>query len=128
MPDLKLRQRRLDRTAVNPLAGFGFIRLIQLGQVLGNAFIQLLLLVFEPLQARMAPRGRNSLELAAINRHQITRDQTCRSAKLDEGPARRDKSGFVVFTEIGDGLEIGPESIDQPHHFDIALALGFEAP
>ncbi|MNP79511.1 hypothetical protein D3C76_1773740 [compost metagenome] len=55
MPDLKLRQRRLDRTAVNLLAGFGFIRLVQLGQILGDALLQLLLLMLEPLQIRMTP-------------------------------------------------------------------------
>ncbi|MNM68639.1 hypothetical protein D3C81_802030 [compost metagenome] len=128
MPDFKLRQSRLDRTAINHLIGFGFIRLIQLSQVLGNAFIQLLLLVLEPLQIHMTPRGSNRLKLAAIDGHQLACDETHRAAKLDEGTTGRDKGCFVVFAKVSDGLEVGLEPVDQPHHFDVALALGFEPP
>ncbi|MCY1244023.1 hypothetical protein D9M72_570730 [compost metagenome] len=55
MPDFKLRQSRPDRTAVNLFAGFGFICLVQLGQIVGDALLQLLLLMLEPLQIRMTP-------------------------------------------------------------------------
>ncbi|MNF61640.1 hypothetical protein D3C84_432920 [compost metagenome] len=59
---------------------------------------------------------------------QVACDQTRHAAKPNEGTTRRHKGEFVVFTKVGDGLEIGFESVDQPHHFDIALTLGFKAP
>ncbi len=49
MSDLKLRQSSLYRIAVNLFACFGFLRFIQLGQILSDALFQLLLLVLEPL-------------------------------------------------------------------------------
>ncbi len=128
VPDFKLHQSSPDRPAINHLIGFGFISFIQLGQILGNAFIQLLLLVLEPLQTHMTPRGSNRLKLAAIDGHQLTGYQTGGSAELDEGTARRHKGRFVVFAKVGDGLEVGFEPVDQPHHFDVALTLGFEPP
>jgi hypothetical protein len=55
MPNFKLRQSRLDCIAVNLLAGFGFICIVQLGQIVGDALLQLLLLMWEPLQIHMTP-------------------------------------------------------------------------
>lgn len=74
----------------------------------------------------MPPRRGLRLKLADINGHQITCNQTGCAAKPDEGTARRHKSEFVVFTKVGDGLEVRFEPVDQPHHFDVALTLGFE--
>jgi len=92
---------------------------------LSDASIQLLLLVLEPFQIHMTPRGSNRLKLAAIDGHQLASDKTHLSAKLNEGTTGRDKGGFVVFAKIGDGLEVGFKPVDQPHHFDVALALSF---
>ena len=50
------------------------------------------------------------------------------AAKLHEGAVRRNKGGFVVLAKIGNGLEVGFEPVDQPNHFDVALALSFEPP
>jgi len=36
------------------------------------------------------------------------------------------KAGLLFFAKVGDGLEVGLEPVDQPHHFDVALALRFE--
>jgi hypothetical protein len=76
----------------------------------------------------MAPRGRHRLKLAAVDGRQLTGDQTGCAAKPDERTARRHKGEFVVFAKVGDGLEVGFESVDQSHHFDVALTLGFEPP
>jgi hypothetical protein len=36
VPDFKLCQSSLDRTAINHLIGFGFVSLVQLRQILGK--------------------------------------------------------------------------------------------
>jgi hypothetical protein len=55
-------------------------------------------------------------------------DQTRHATTPDEGAARRHKGEFVVFANVGDGLEAGFEPVDQPHHFDVVLALRLETP
>ncbi|MNE18383.1 hypothetical protein D3C80_1114170 [compost metagenome] len=128
LPNFKLRQRCFDRAAINHLSLLGLVSLIQFGQILSDALIQLLFLTLELLEVHMAPRGSDRLKLAAIDGHQLACDQPGGAAKPDEGPARRHKGRLVVFAKVSDGLEVGLESVDQPHHFDVALALGFEPP
>ncbi|MNT04820.1 hypothetical protein D3C72_1394130 [compost metagenome] len=128
LPNFKLRQCCFDRAAINHLSLLGLVSLIQFGQILSDALIQLFFLVLEPLQIHMTPRGSNRLKLAAIDGHQLACDETHRAAKLDEGTTGRDKGCFVVFAKVSDGLEVGLEAVDQPHHFDVALALGFKTP
>ncbi len=68
---------------------------------------------FKFTSRHVTPGRGDRLKLAAINGYQLTCYQPGSAAKLDESAARRDESGFVVLTEISDGLEIGLESIDR---------------
>jgi len=36
----------------------------------------------------------------------------CRTAELNESTAGRDEGGFVVLAKVGDGLEVGLESVE----------------
>jgi hypothetical protein len=52
------------------------------------------------------------LKLAAVDGYQLICDQACRTAELNESTAGRDEGGFVVLAKVGDGLEVGLESVE----------------
>jgi hypothetical protein len=58
----------------------------------------------------------------------LSADQSGFGAKADElsaGPPQRRR---IAAAELGNGLVIGRESVQQPHHFDVALALALQTP
>jgi hypothetical protein len=117
---------RFDRATIHRFTGLGFIGLIQLRQVAGNALVQFFLLALELFQVQVAACGGYRLELTAIDGHPLARDQSHFAAELYEGSTGSSERLAIVLAVIGNGLEVRLESIEQPHDFDIALAFGFE--
>src|SRR6202035_5008725 len=66
-------------------------------------------------------------ELAAIDRDDRLREQVQLTAQHDELAAYSADGRAVVLAEIGDRLEVRHQSAGQPHEFDIALGLTFQA-
>lgn len=128
MSALQVLQRSLDRTAINPFSRLTAVSLVQLCQITAYLRFQLGLLALEFRPAQMLALRRYHLKLAAIDGHELPADQSHLAKELDEGAAGRLKSSTVVLAKIGNGLEIRSQSAQQPHHLDIALALGFQAP
>jgi hypothetical protein len=70
--------------------------------------------------------GVDRLELAAVDRHNRTREQIELAAQHHELCAGRADRRPVVAAEVGDRLEVRHQSAGQPHQLDIALALPFK--
>ncbi len=90
--------------------------------------LQPLLLALELLEAQLLARRGDGLELAAVDGHQLAGDQADLAAELHKGPTGRRECCTVVLAKISDGLEVRSQASQQPHHFDIALALGLQPP
>lgn len=127
MAALQVLQRNLDRAALHRFSRFMAISLVQLRQITGNLRLQLDLLDLELGHAQVLALRCHSLELAAVDGHQLPADQPHPTAELHERAAGRLQGRTVALAKISDGLEVRRQSTQQPHHFNIALALGFQA-
>jgi hypothetical protein len=70
----------------------------------------------------------DGLEFTAVDGNQIFSEQSWLLTEHDELTADSSDGLAVVFSEVGDGLEIRRQSPGQPHQFDIALRLSLKAP
>ena len=127
MAILQVAQRLFDCAAINRFLRLFSITIVQLGQVLRDVLLQLRLLAFELLDAQVLAQRGHRLEFAAVDGHQVTGDQPYLAAELYERFARCLKGRAIVLAKISDGLEVRCQAAEQPHHLDIALALGLQS-
>src|SRR6516162_698045 len=82
---------------------------IELGQVAGNALLQLLLSGLEFMCREVLVSVVHRLELAAIDHYQRLTEQADTAAQLDELRAHLADRRAVVPAEVGDRLEVRRE-------------------
>ena len=75
----------------------------------------------------VAVSGVDRAHAATVHRHRAARDEPEVAAEQDKAPARRLDADAVIVAEVGDGLEVGCELSRQPHQFDVASRLAFQA-
>ena len=117
---------RLDYGNSVPLSATRLYNILQCVEMINTREVMKLMDI-ELRQAQMLALRRYRLKLAAIDGHELPADQPHLATELDECAAGRLKSSAVVLAKISNGLEIRCQSAQQPHHLDIALALGFQA-
>ncbi|MGF6808443.1 hypothetical protein OKW30_003569 [Paraburkholderia sp. Clong3] len=67
------------------------------------------------------------LELAAVNGDQCLREQLQLTAQHHEAATHIANADAVVATEVGYRHEVRRQTTREPHHFNIALTLPFQA-
>ena len=68
------------------------------------------------------------LEFTAVDSHQVAPNQAGSPTEPDKRAACRDKRCTVVSAKISDGFKVRSQSPQQPHDFDVALALSLQPP
>src|SRR6185369_11839743 len=100
---------------------------IELGEVAIDAVLELLPSHLDLANAEVLVPVVDRLELAAIDRDDAVGEQLQPSAQQDELATDVADGGAVVLAEVGDGLEVGGQATGEPHQFDVALCLAFQA-
>jgi len=101
----------------------GFIHLVQVSVDVIVQFLDRLLklLLVEALGATV-----DGFELAAVDGDQVSAEELKLLAKEGELPADQADGLAVIPSEVCDGLEIGRETFDEPHDFDVAMRFPFQ--
>lgn len=126
-----LRLQRLQTLAYRLAVHLGLlcflvIGLIELAEVLLNAIAYRLQL---PLQVSLAEhrlaRGHRA-HLGAVDGHTLAANQSMLPGKLNKRRTATHQRLGLCAPELRNGLVIRPQATEQPHHFDIALALALQ--
>src|SRR5277367_2014647 len=102
------------------------ISVIEAGQIVGKPLIRPLDQPFQLLAGEVAIGAIDRLQPGAVDRYQLTAKQIELAAEQHELAEHRFEGVAVVLAEISDGLEVGPQSAQQPDHFEIAGGLSFK--
>ena len=121
---------------VGPVRGvlFLFIGLIQLFEVVVDLLIEVLQLPLKLLLGEVATFAILGLELAAVDilpmflrdRHQLAAEEAELAAEEGELAAPLADSCSIVAAEVGDGLKVGGEALEEPHEFQVAAGFALE--
>src|SRR5882672_10264141 len=100
---------------------------IKLGQVASSAFFHLFHTGLQLPVGEVLVAVVDRLELAAVNSNDGLRKHIQVPAQDDKLPAHATDGGAVVFTEVGDGLEVRRQTASQPDQLKVALGLSLQA-
>ncbi len=75
-----------------------------------------------------AARTAHGQELRTVDSHPFAAHQTYRTSKANQLGPRLSHCLPMDAPELGDALVIGRQAAQQPHHFNVASALGFQSP
>ena len=99
---------------------------IQLGQIASHALVELATPRFDLADGEVAIAAVDRLELAAVDRDHIMREDFHPAAYRGEAAAHRHNRGAVVLAEVGNRLKVGRQSSGQPDQFQVALRLALQ--
>ena len=116
------------RCRVNVVSRFALVRLVEFARIFGDAGVELLSFLCDPLLVHHAKRTRCRSKLGAVNGNETRSEQSLIAAEEYEGTAGADNRATVVPSEVGDGLVVWRKAPCRPERFEIASALAFEPP
>lgn len=123
-----VRQRLFASAASAAGAILAAVDLVQLGQIALQPRVGRGDLPGQLLAREVAVAAVDRLQPRAVHRQQFAPEQIELAAQDDKGPEHRLEGGSVVAPEVRDGLEVRPQTAQQPDHLQIAQGLGFETP
>jgi len=127
MQDLKLvlQSRPLQR---DRLALLLKVSGVELREIARDALFQLCAAALDFRLGEVPVTVVDRLELAAVDGDAGRLQETELATEFDEPCTYLLERGSIVLPEVSDCLEVGCQSPQQPHHFEIAASLAFHAP
>jgi hypothetical protein len=83
-------------------------------------------LVLELAGGEVAVAGRDGLEFGAVDGDELTSEETELSAVDDELTSDTADGLGVVLAEVSDSLEVGRQTAQEPHEFNISIGISLE--
>jgi hypothetical protein len=105
---------------------FLFVVFIEFFKVPVDLLVDLLQAVLELGAGEISVAGVGCLELGPVEGDELAAEQSGALAELDEAAAKVADGLAIGLAEIGDGLEVGRQTFEQPNDLEVAVGLAFE--